>query len=390
MLLYGLGSNEFSQLSLSSKISQTNIPTQIGNFRNIDITKIACGWNHTLILLNQLVFSFGRLENGALGRDEKGQEILKVEGLDDIVDISCGESHSAALQENGDLYIWGTFDNFEGQTMYSSETCWHHEPRKIINDVAKIASSNNSVIIQKKNGNVFYYGGLYTDDVDSEQDQPRHLEVKSIKGAYRRFPVFDFLKASYNFFFGIADGKIYAFGIDMFGKISHWGNCILKEIVDDDIGKVVSEIQSCDVGNIHSLFLNKKGKLYIKGCRPIFKRGRFERFESYKVCTYMMNKVDLLACKNDACLCVKKNQLYTWGVNRYGELGHNENIIEKPKKVKFKFNEIVGIYAGENHILILTKDNPVSYQDEILPSVSVHLEKSEIPDISPKKKARIE
>ncbi|KAM0686636.1 hypothetical protein COBT_002139, partial [Conglomerata obtusa] len=151
MLLYTLGSNDPADLTFYNENSQAMEPTKIENFVGQDVSKIACGFYHTLILVNQMVFSFGKTDRGALGRVDRGKEILQIEGLKKIKDISCGEAHSAALDENNELYVWGCFLNLDNKTMQTSEEYMQHEPRHITDNVAKIASCDNCIIIQKEN-----------------------------------------------------------------------------------------------------------------------------------------------------------------------------------------------------------------------------------------------
>lgn len=60
------------------------------------------------------VYSFGCNDEGALGRITEGKEgaEFKAERVDlpaSVVQISAGDSHSAALSEDGVVYIWGMF-----------------------------------------------------------------------------------------------------------------------------------------------------------------------------------------------------------------------------------------------------------------------------------------
>lgn len=59
------------------------------------------------------MYTFGCNDDGALGR-ETNEEMSeydpgKVELSDKIVQVSAGDSHTAALTEEGEVYIWGSF-----------------------------------------------------------------------------------------------------------------------------------------------------------------------------------------------------------------------------------------------------------------------------------------
>lgn len=59
------------------------------------------------------VITFGCNDEGALGRQTstEGSETLpgKVELVGKAVQISAGDSHSAALLEDGRVFVWGAF-----------------------------------------------------------------------------------------------------------------------------------------------------------------------------------------------------------------------------------------------------------------------------------------
>lgn len=59
------------------------------------------------------LYTFGCNDEGALGRDttEEGSETVpaKVTLEQKVVQVSAGDSHTAALTEDGTVYIWGSF-----------------------------------------------------------------------------------------------------------------------------------------------------------------------------------------------------------------------------------------------------------------------------------------
>ena len=59
------------------------------------------------------VYTFGCNDEGALGRStsEEGSETQagKVDLKEKIIQISAGDSHTAALTDDGRIFMWGTF-----------------------------------------------------------------------------------------------------------------------------------------------------------------------------------------------------------------------------------------------------------------------------------------
>ncbi|PSN46194.1 hypothetical protein C0J52_18539 [Blattella germanica] len=93
--------------------SLTNITTPQKVTLAVPVKSVFCGGNHTMVLTaDGEVFAFGNNFNGQLGLGtEITQNILptKVIGLEGhiVKEISCGESHTAFITENGNLYTCG-------------------------------------------------------------------------------------------------------------------------------------------------------------------------------------------------------------------------------------------------------------------------------------------
>ena len=66
------------------------------------------------LLSHQQVFTWGNNDGGALGREvDDGEEfnpgvVAKLEGVK-VVQVSAGDSHTAALTDTGSIYCWGVF-----------------------------------------------------------------------------------------------------------------------------------------------------------------------------------------------------------------------------------------------------------------------------------------
>lgn len=76
---------------------------------------VACGGMHTVALEdNGTVWTFGVNDDLALGRvteeEEDGFTADIVQGLPkNIIQVSAGDSHSAALTADGQVFAWGCF-----------------------------------------------------------------------------------------------------------------------------------------------------------------------------------------------------------------------------------------------------------------------------------------
>ena len=76
---------------------------------------IACGENHTLAVSDLAeIYSWGAGQFGQLGHGvlQRQNIPLKINGLDSVkvVQVSAGKRHSVALNEKGQVYVWGCND----------------------------------------------------------------------------------------------------------------------------------------------------------------------------------------------------------------------------------------------------------------------------------------
>ena len=84
-------------------------------FENKNITSIACGYNHNLLLRQGYVFTFGDNTNGKLGRpvvpSDHNPTSLNLTG---VKKIACGANHSMIIKQDGSVHGFG--DDTYGQT----------------------------------------------------------------------------------------------------------------------------------------------------------------------------------------------------------------------------------------------------------------------------------
>uniref|UniRef100_A0A452FC00 Sushi repeat containing protein X-linked n=1 Tax=Capra hircus TaxID=9925 RepID=A0A452FC00_CAPHI len=116
--LFMFGSNNWGQLGLGSKAT-VNKPTCIKALKPEKVKFVACGRNHTLVLTGGgKVYATGGNNEGQLGLGDTDERsafhlISFFTSQHKIKQLSAGSNTSAALTEDGELFMWG--DNSEGQ-----------------------------------------------------------------------------------------------------------------------------------------------------------------------------------------------------------------------------------------------------------------------------------
>lgn len=106
------GRNDVGQLGLGH-IANSMVPTPLRALGGIPISSLASGWGHTLALTDEgSVYAWGANRHGqcGVGHNFTVLEPQSIPFLRDrhIVQISAGSTHSAALSDEGLLYVWGS------------------------------------------------------------------------------------------------------------------------------------------------------------------------------------------------------------------------------------------------------------------------------------------
>jgi len=118
--LYSWGGNDVCQLGYTLEEEQSedaySRPYSIPCFEGKTIVHVACGWWHSAAIVHGgLLYTWGNEENGRLGlgniEENPGKPSIVPffeDNDDEVVDVSCGAFHSAAITKDGLLYTWGS------------------------------------------------------------------------------------------------------------------------------------------------------------------------------------------------------------------------------------------------------------------------------------------
>lgn len=138
------GDGSFGQLGTGDNQSR-NLPFEVSSFTTKHVEKLAFGMRHSLVLLkDNSIYGFGSARRGQVGKSVcKNQKLHNIPRLIDgfpnrkIVNLYANGDHSAALDESGQLYIWGRalvgeHDDEQPQAVFPSLSIsqvalgWHH------------------------------------------------------------------------------------------------------------------------------------------------------------------------------------------------------------------------------------------------------------------------
>lgn len=98
--------------------------------------------------------SFGQLGLDVLPNIVRIPKIVKALGANVVIQIACGQKHTVALTNNGEVYSWGS--NNEGQLGFGQNITMEKKPRLIKNlqaiPISFIACGSYHSIVVSKSG----------------------------------------------------------------------------------------------------------------------------------------------------------------------------------------------------------------------------------------------
>ena len=254
-----------------------NQPTLILEGKNIE--KISSGYDYTVALdKNGKVYAWGRNNYGQLGdgtttnsnipiciSDIPTNPLNKVK----IKEISAGNSHAVAIDEEGKVYTWG--NNWSGQlgdgttTRSNIPICISDISTNLIN-IKEISAGHNYTVAIDENGKVYAWGdndsGELGDGTTEDSRVPicisdistNLINIKEISAGQSHTVAID------------EDGKVYTWGANWDGRLGDGTTTDSNiPICISDISTNLVNIEAISAGIFHTVAIDEEGKVYTWG-----------------------------------------------------------------------------------------------------------------------------
>jgi len=169
--------------------TQRNTPTLVSSLSHVKVIQVSAGWDFSLALTSEgRIFSFGRNDKSQLGqgdlRDRNIPEEIKSIPTK-IKLISTGWYHSMALDENGEVWVWG--ENRYGRLGLHHETDQKYPVKlSLPSRTVSVACGGIFSGALSKKGDLFLWGDSY--EVNWEQETlNRKIHLKKYHFQKRSF-----------------------------------------------------------------------------------------------------------------------------------------------------------------------------------------------------------
>ncbi len=358
--LYTWGDDTYGQLGNGST-GATKVPTQITNTDNTKFVNVATGKYHMGAIDEAgALWMWGYNNHGQLGDNSTTARISPVKIINPegkkFVSISMGDYHTQAIDEAGNVFIWGY--NGYGQLGHNGITAQSLIPIIIVTSKAnKLYAGNSSSYSLDTSNNLWVWG-------DGSYGQLGNGSSASY-GSARRITNSDNAKfmnistsvSSYYFVLGIDEnGSLWTWGYNYYGLgIYKTSVDIPTKITNTDNTKFVA----IGAGGSHGFAIDEVGALWAWGLNNFGQLGNGNNNNSsipIKITNTDNTKFISVAGGNFHSLAIDEaGALWAWGYNSYGQLGNgNTNNSNIPKKITNTDNtKFVSVWAGGSHSIAI-------------------------------------
>lgn len=322
--LYMFGSNNWGQLGFGSK-SAVCKPTCVKALKPEKVKLAACGRNHTLVSTEGgKVYAVGGNNEGQLGLgDTEDRDTFHLieffTSQHQLKQLSAGSNTSAALTEDGKLFVWG--ENSEGQIGLNnvSNVCVPHQVT-FGKPIAWISCG-------------YYHSAFVT-----------------------------------------MDGELYTFGEPECGKLGLPQELLMNHKVPQLVTGIPEKVLQVACGGGHTVVLTEKA-VYTFGLGQFGQLGLgtfiFETAEPQIVESVNGRKITSISCgENHTALITDIGCMYTFGDGRYGKLGLGmENFTNHfaptlcPNSLRFRVHSVA---CGGCHMIVFATPQHVTEQFEFV------------------------
>lgn len=315
--LLAWGSNAYGEYGNGNTFS-SKVPVMVVKSSQ-EYNKIAVGTDHILVIKDDgALYARGYNTKGQLGNGnniDSVDELIKVSGMNDVIEVAAGDSFSVALKKDGTLWTWG--QNSVGQ-LGDGSYMDRNTPYQILNNVSSISAGDKHVIILKNDGTVWGWG------------DNSYLQLNLSYGNYNiPTQIISFLNTAEIFAGGNtsaaiqSDGKVRVFGDNRYGKAginttnSNTGSmCTLSSL---------NNIVDMDIGAHHMVAVDASGNMYAWGYNFCGQLGVAEDVQEVLAPCYVRSNVDIVrAGGNTTIVRLKDGSWVQYGDNLYNKISDDK------------------------------------------------------------------
>ena len=259
--LWGWGNNGSGQLGDGTTTSRYE-PVKIMD----DVIQVAVGGSHTLAIKSDGALwvwgshYYGQLGDGSNPSTEyQARRPNPAKIMDNVVQVSAGESFSMALKSDGSLWVWGRNDHGQIGDINGLQL---NSPVKVMSDVKYISAGFSIALAIKNDGSLWGWGNNRRKQLGVDTGIDQYTPVKIMEGASS-------VSAGVGHVMVIKDdGSLWAIGDNMSGQLgdgTRENSSVPKKIMDD--------VALISAGGDHSTAIRADGSFWAWGSNGYMQIG---------------------------------------------------------------------------------------------------------------------
>ncbi|XP_054026823.1 regulator of chromosome condensation [Dryobates pubescens] len=386
-LVLTLGQGDVGQLGLGEDVMERKKPALVSLPE--PTVQAEAGGMHTVCLSQSgKVYTFGCNDEGALGRDTsaEGSEMRPglVELQEKVVQVSAGDSHTAALTEDGRVFVWGSFRDNNGVIglLEPMQTSSVPVPLQLPVPVVKVASGNDHLVMLTVDGDLFTCGCGEQGQLGRVPEvfanrggrkglqrllQPQQVPVRG-RGGRGRMRFQDAFCGAYFTFAISRQGQVYGFGLSNYHQLGTQGTepCFSPQNLTCFKNSTKSWV-AFSGGQHHTVCVDSEGRAYSLG-RAEYGRlglGAGAQERSSPTAIAELPSVASVACGASVGYAVSTDgRAFAWGMGTNYQLGTGEEEdVWSPVEMTGKQLEnrwVLAVSSGGQHTVLLVRDRQQS------------------------------
>ena len=269
----------------------------------VSSSTISLGYSHSAAITEDgSLYLWGDNDYGQLGNGTEEDSSIPIKIMDNVAAVSLGTEHSAAITEDGSLYLWG--NNDYGQLGNGTEE-ESSTPIKIMDNVVEVSLGGRHSAAITEDGSLYLWGDNYRGELGN----------------------------------GISGGDRYGYnkGIDSSTPI-----------------KIMDNVATVSLGPHHSAGITEDGSLYLWGYNYSGQLGNSTTEDSSTPIKIMDNVATVSLGMEHSAAITEDSSLYLWGYNGEGQLGNGStNNSSTPIKI---MDNVAAVSLGYWHSAAITED----------------------------------